>query len=388
MGHKERRAYLEAIRKRYAKADKSSKTAILDEFCEVCGYNRKYAIRLLNKSHEAKPKKRGRKSQYQHPPFIKILTHFWKTTDFICSIRFIALLPEWIPHYEQSFGPIPEDIRRLLLSISRATLDRVLKPLRGRFKKGLSGTKPGSLLRNQIPIRTSNWDIRRPGFMESDTVAHCGNSLAGEFVWSLLMTDILTTWTECRAVWNKDANDVVAKVQEIERELPFPLLGFDSDNGSEFINYALYRHFAHRPTPVCFTRSRPYKKNDNAHVEQKNWAQARHLLGYDRIDNRQALSLINDLYANEWSLYQNHFCPSVKLTSKFRIGSRYRKVYDTPRTPYQRVLESPEIAQSIKERLKAEHQRLNPFELKNAIVRKQKAIFALVRVTSILSRRI
>jgi hypothetical protein len=224
--------------------------------------------------------------------------------------------------------------------------------------------------------------------MEADTVAHCGTSLAGEFVWSLIMTDIHTAWTEGRAVWNKGSQGVIEQVKDIERHIPFVLRGFDCDNGSEFLNYHLERYFAVRKDPVKFTRSRPYKKNDNAHVEQKNWAQARHLLGYDRIENPDTLPLINDLYANEWSLYQNHFCPSLKLKSKIRIGSRYRKTYASPKTPYQRILESPDISSDVKQTLKLTHGSLNPFQLKKTIERKLNAIFKLVTVTSFVRHRI
>jgi hypothetical protein len=202
------------------------------------------------------------------------------------------------------------------------------------------------------------------------------------------MTDIQTTWTECRAVWNKGSDDVVTQVTHIEQSLPFVLLGFDCDNGSEFLNHHLVRYFAQRDNPVHFTRSRPYRRNDNAHVEQKNWAHPRQLLGYDRLDNPALVPLINDLYAKQWSLYQNHFCPSVKLASKTRIGSRYRKTYEKPQTPYQRVMDSPHVGEEVKMRLMTTHSGLNPFLLKNAIERKLQAIFRQVSVTPFVRQRI
>ena len=388
MGHKEKEAYREAIRQRYAHSNRAGKKQILDEFCAICRYNRKYAIRLLGKRKKKQKAKRGRRPTYAEPLFIKALQYIWKTSDFMCSRRLKVVIPVWLPFYEQSFEPLAEEIRARLLSVSRSTLDRVLRPLRARIGKGLCGTKPGSMLRNQIPIRTDNWDITQPGFMEADTVAHCGTSLAGEFVWSLIMTDIHTAWTEGRAVWNKGSHGVVEQVKDIERRIPFALCGFDCDNGSEFLNYHLERYFAVRQDPVKFTRSRPYKKNDNAHVEQKNWAQARHMLGYDRIENPDTLPLINDLYANEWSLYQNHFCPSLKLKSKIRIGSRYRKTYEEPKTPYQRIMESTCIASEVKQGLELTHCALNPFQLKKTIERKLKTIFNLVTVTSFVRHRI
>ena len=224
--------------------------------------------------------------------------------------------------------------------------------------------------------------------MEADTVAHCGNSLAGDFAWSLVLTDIHTTWTECRALWCNGAHNVISQVTDIEQHLPFGLIAFDCDNGSEFLNHHLVKYFSERIPPVKFTRSRPYKKNDNAHVEQKNWTHPRHLLGYDRIDNPNAIPLINDLYTHEWSLYQNHFCPSMKLKSKVRVGSKYYKKYETPTTPYQRVLDATEVPKESKQRLQSIHETLNPFQLKRTIDKKLNAIFKLVSVSSIVRQRI
>jgi len=270
-----------------------------------------------------------------------------------------------------------------------ATIDRLLKPVRvAHGRKGLSGTRPGSLLKNQIPIRTHFWDVSQPGFMEADTVAHCGNSLAGDFVWSLTMTDILTTWTENRATWSKGAQGVLVQIQDIETRLPFALLGFDRDNGSEFLNYHLVRYFTDHPSVTSFTRSRPYKKNDNAHVEQKNWSHVRQLSGYDRFDEPSLVDIMNDLYANEWSLYQNHFCPSMKLREKQRINSKYYKKYDPPQTPYHRALASDWVTDKAKQRLEAIHQSLNPFILKRTIEKKLRVIFQQVKVTSNVRQRI
>ena len=243
-------------------------------------------------------------------------------------------------------------------------------------------------LRNQIPIRTHNWDISQPGFMEADTVAHCGNSLAGDFIWSLTLTDIHTGWTECRATWNNGATGVIQQIKNIEASLAFELKGFDCDNGSEFLNHHLVRYFSNHKPKVKFTRSRPYKKNDNAHVEQKNWSYVRQLLGYDRLDNPKLVELINRLYANQWSLYQNHFCPTLKLLEKKRINSKYYKKYETPQTPYQRLMLSSHISDDNKKALNNLHQTLDPFVLKRQIDRQLKAIFKLVPVTSNVRKRI
>ena len=243
MGQKEKAAYLSAIKQRYRTAGRVGKKRILDEFCAICGYNRKYAIQLLNKTVSQHKAKRGKKPKYREPLFLEALTRIWKASDFMCSRRLKTTIPMWLPFYEQSFEPLSDDIRSLLLGISRSTLDRVMHPLRARYGRGLCGTKPGTMLRNQIPIRTDNWDITCPGYMEADTVAHCGNSLAGDFAWSLLLTDIHTAWTECRAVWNKGAHNVIEQVTHIEQHLPFTLLAFDCDNGSEFLNHHLVRYF-------------------------------------------------------------------------------------------------------------------------------------------------
>lgn len=390
MGTKEKRAYLDAIRARYRRSGRSAKQRILDEFCSVCGYNRKYAIRLLGRLQPRPKAKRGRKPRYGTTVegFMKVLERIWTASDFMCSRRLKVIIAQWLPHYEDVYGPLRPALRTLLLTISSASLDRHLRAYRVRSGKGRCGTKPGSMLRNQIPVRTDNWDISRPGYMEADTVAHCGTSIAGDFVWSLTLTDIHTGWTESRAVWNKGADDVLRQIHDIEQHLPFKLLAFDCDNGSEFLNHHLVRYFMDRSSPVAFTRSRPYHKNDNAHVEQKNWAHARHLLDYYRICNPELLSPINALYANQWSLYQNLFCPSMKLTSKQRIRSRYRRTYDTPQTPYERLIRSPHVPKNTKQQLALLRQQHNPFQLRKTIDAKLKAIFKLIPVTSIVRQRI
>jgi hypothetical protein len=390
MGKNERQAYLKAIRARYRRASKKAKAGILDEFCAVCGYHRKYAIRLLSQRCITRQRRRpGRKPIYPSPELLSALKRLWFACDQMCSKKLKAAIPLWLPFYEVTYEPLTTETQNKLRSISAATIDRLLSPVRLKHgRKGLGGTKPGSLLKNQIPIRTHHWDVSQPGFMEADTVAHCGNSLAGDFVWSLTMTDIHTTWTENRATWNKGAQGVLAQIQAIEANLPFTLQGFDCDNGSEFLNYHLVRYFTEHPKVVSFTRSRPYKKNDNSHVEQKNWSHVRQLFGYDRFDDPLLPPLMNDLYTNEWSLYQNHFCPSMKLLEKQRINSKYRKKYDAPQTPYQRVMASAQVTSKAKEHLKTVHQSLNPFILKQDIEKKLQAIFQYVIVTSNVRQRI
>jgi len=265
-------------------------------------------------------------------------------------------------------------------------MDRILESARLTTKKGLSGTKPGTLLKNQIPIRDNNWDIDRPGFMEADTVAHCGNTLIGDFVWSLTMTDIYSGWTENRAVWNKGSTGILKQIKDIENALPFELKGFDCDNGSEFLNHCLLKYFTENGKNTKFTRSRPNKKNDNAHVEQKNWTQVRQLLGYDRLEDESCVELINDLYTKDWSLFNNYFRPSQKLLEKTKINSKYIKKYDIPKTPYLRLIESEHISQLKKDELMNIFKNLNPFEIKDEISRKLKAILKNISVTSNVRR--
>lgn len=384
MGHDEKKSYLADIRSRYRKSDRKGKAAILNEFCIICHYHRKHAIRLLGapfRRAKPKPRKRGSKSTYNQPCILEPLIKIWLASYQMCSKKLKAALPLWLPFYEVEYGRLADEVRIKLLKMSPATIDRLLKPSKVQYKrKGLSGTKPGTLLKNQIPIRTDNWDITKPGFCEADTVAHCGNSLLGNFVWSLTLTDIYSGWTENRAIWGKGSVGVIEQIRDIEENLPFKLLGFDCDNGSEFLNHHLVRYFDNRPKEqvVQFTRSRPYRKNDNAHVEQKNWTHVRQLLGYDRFENASLIPLINDLYGKEYSLLQNYFCPSVKLISKERVNSKYYKKYDKPQTPCQRLLTSVDVPDEVKERLITTSKLFNPFELKRCIENKLKNIFKLV----------
>jgi hypothetical protein len=365
-----KKEYLEKMRGRYARArGRQYKSRLVDEVVEVGGYSRKHAIKLLNGLGSA-PRAIRRSGPKEHygPEVVAVLKRLWFGSDQLCGKRLKAALSLWLPHYEKEYGRLPKAVREKLSRISAATIDRLLKPTRAKVRpKGKGGTRPGRWLKNQIPINTDQWDEKRPGFMEADTVAHCGDSLEGDFVWSLVFTDIATGWTEMRACWNKGAAGIIAAVRDIEGKLPFELLGFDCDNGSEFLNHHLWRYFTERKKPVKYTRSRPYHKNDNAHVEQKNWTHVRCLLGYDRLDNPQLTEAINALYSGPWQLYHNHFCPSVKLVEKRREGARYIKRHDEPKTPLTRLLESRVLPPREAAALRQQHQALNPFELKRQI---------------------
>ncbi len=339
---------------------------ILDAFCMAAGLNRKYAISLLRNPPEKNGRRRGRpgrKKKYS-AAVIDVLEGIWEAADYPWSVRLKSMLRLWLPYVKN----LSSEVEQAVLEISPRSIDRYLRERRTADRRKLYGrTKPGTLLKHHIPIRTDRWDVQDPGWCEIDLVSHSGPCADGEFAHSLNFTDIHSTWTETRAVLSKAQTGIVAAIEWIRVALPFRLLGIDSDNGSEFINGHLYRYCLRNK--VQFTRGRPYKKDDNAHIEQKNWTHVRRLVGWERIDTRAAVDALNDLYAKEWRLMMNLFQPSVKLIRKERIGSRTRRVYDAPRTPLDRLLadnpRSPELA-----RLAALRATLNPFELSDIIERK------------------
>lgn len=385
MNRREKWYYFESFRWEYHRAGKKRKGSILDKLSAMFDYDRKYAIKLLKREKsvsQARANKRGRKSKYDEPQFKRALTKLWFLTDQMCSKLLKEAIPHWLPYFEAHFGRLTPDVRKKLLMISPASIDRILKPTKAKIGKGKSGTKPGSMLRNQIPISTVCWDETLPGFLEADTVAHCGGSIEGNYINSITMVDIATTWTELRATWNKGAHGVMEQVEDIENSLPFPILGFNPDNGSEFLNYHLLSYFTDKETNklrVAFTRSRAYKKDDNAHVEQRNWSHARQLLGYQRLDVPDLVPLINDLCKNEFSLLRNHFYPTFKVEQKVMIKTRCRRIYGDPITPYHRVLNSSHVSDDVKQRLKKQHASLDPINLKLELERKLKKIFALLK---------
>ena len=384
MSRTSKREYLDEIFfwYKYAKT-KPEKNDLINQASKICKYHRKHIIRLLNRHKKPlKPKshkKRGRRSKYFTPEVIVILHRIWLTANMPCGKRFKAIIGLWLPAYIQEYGSIEPFVEEKLLSISAATLDRLLVKERKKHKhKGRCTTKPGTLLKKHIPIKTEQWDETRPGFLEADTVAHCGDTLIGDFIYTIDTVDIATGWTEQRAIFRKEHQAVLEQIKDIEQSIPFKLLGFDCDNGSEFLNWHLLRYFEYpRTNPVMFTRSRPYHKDDNAHIEQKNWTHVRHLFGYHRLDNPQAVELMNDLYKNEWRAFHNFFSPSVKLISKKQVSAKTIKKYDSPKTPYQRLMESKDIDRKTKDNLKAQLASLNPFMLKRVIEGKLDKIMAL-----------
>ncbi len=354
------------MRQRYVMRNREGRSRMIDEVCEQWGYSRKHAIKLLGAKAGwggdlVRPK--GRPVDYGDE-VADVLWQIWKVSEQPCGKRLAAVRKLWLPHYEARSGKLSRELKKKVLAISAAQIDRLLAARKVRVgARGRSGTKPGGLLKNQIPIRTDNWDIDRPGYLEADTVAHCGGSLEGNFVWSVTYTDIHTGWTANRAVWNKGAAGIVAATREIEAELPFEVLGFDCDNGSEFLNWHLVRYFQERSRPVGLTRSRPYHKDDNGHVEEKNWTRVRQLFGYDRFGDPDLLEAMNTIYREVWEPLHNFFLPSMKLISKERHGAKIKRRHDQPRTPCDRLLESEHISGKTKARLRKARAALNPFEL-------------------------
>src|SRR5712692_2501903 len=338
MGRGSRWEYFRAIFFRYREAVRKEKSRILEEFCRVCGYNRKYAIRKLNGAPPGeKPARKRRRSRPRYgSQVISILHEVWEAAGYPWSVRWKALVPLWLPWIGKRFR-LPIVVERQLLSIGARQIDRRLADRKRRLKRRLYGrTKPGTLLKHHIPVRTDNWDVTVPGFAEVDLVSHSGNCGEGRFAYSLNFTDIHTAWVETGAILGKDRETVREALEEIREQLPFALRGIDSDNGSEFINDSLWRYCQDRR--IQFTRGRPYKKDDNAHIEQKNWTHVRKLLGWDRFDTQRALRAMNDFYRRDWRLMMNLFQPSVKLIKKVRVGSRLTRRYDAAQTPLDRLL--------------------------------------------------
>ena len=382
MGNKGRWEYLQAIYGRYRKAGRKGKKVILSEFCANTGYHRKYAIRLLNGARPEKRRTRRerRRGVSYNSETLAVLTAVWEAAGYPWSVRLKALLPQWMAWIRKRYRMRPE-IEKQLLQISPRQMDRRLKAQKTRRRRRLYGrTKPGFLLKHHIPVKTDRWDVAIPGFTEVDLVSHSGNSASGEFAHTLNVTDIHSTWTESRAVLGRGEEAVQRALHEIATVLPFPLLGVDSDNGSEFINWHLKGWCDQRQ--IQLTRGRPYKKDDNAHIEQKNWTHVRNLLAWDRYDTHEAVAAMNDLYGNELRLWLNLYLPSVKLLKKVRVGSRVRRVYDAARTPFERVKTCPQADPEKVAKLEELRKRLDPFQLSRIIERK------LERIARLANRRL
>jgi hypothetical protein len=336
---------LSQLRRRYVSAGRQHKRKLIAQAVELLGYHRKAAIRALRnrpKPPAAPALLFGRPREYQPDTLLPILKPIWFAAFQPCGSRLVALLPEWVPAYEQDHRRLEADVRESLLAVSARTLDRLLAPLRVALRRR-GGTKPGSLLRQSIPIR-GEWTEEGPGWLELDTVALCGGTLDDRHLWMLDAVDIRTDWTEQRALENRSQHSTLTQLRDLEASLPFPLLGVDSDNGGEFINHHVVAWTGQRPQPVLFTRSRPYHKNDNAHVEQRNWTHVRQQFGYERYDNPPVAPLINALCKGALGQLQNHFLPTHKLEKKARKEGRTVRIYGAAQTPLARVLAAPQVS--------------------------------------------
>jgi hypothetical protein len=387
---KERKKATAIVAPRYQKARKKEKRLILDEFTKLTGYGRRYASYVL-RSHGRKVRinettvlqsdirKRNprKKAPIYDSEVLEALREIWDIMDYLCGKRLAPVLKEVIIRLERC-GEIRilEKVREKLFRISPATIDRLLAKERKKQQiKGRSNTKPGTLLRNQIPIRTfSDWNEKKPGFAEIDLVGHDGGDSHGEFAQTLDVTDICTTWTETEAVRNKAQVWVFNALKDIRQRMPFPLLGIDSDGGGEFINDQLFRYC--QQEKITFTRARSYRKNDSCFVEQKNYSIVRRAAGYLRYDTEEELITLNELYRS-LRLYTNFFQPTMKLIEKTRIGSKITKKYDKAQTPYRRVLACPDVSAGDKQALKNLYAKLNPAQLKRQITKLQQKLIRL-----------
>jgi len=372
--------YLRVMWQRYQRASRGERSALLDEVTRVCRYHRKYAMGLLSRA--VPPRPRVRRVARRRPTYgeevIRLLTQVWEAAGYLCAQRLKAALPIWLP-WLQRHALLTPALEAQLLRISPRQIDRRLRDRKRRIKRRLYGTtRPGSLLKHQIPIKTDHWDVTKPGYLEIDLVSHSGASAAGEFLHTLDCVDIQTTWVERQAIMGKSRHGVVQAMTAIEQQLPFPLRGVDSDNGSEFINDHLLAWCQARPAgrTVQFTRSRPYKKDDNAHVEQKNWTHVRKLVGWERYDSPAALHALNALYA-DLRLFQNLFQPSMKLVRKVRVGSRLIRRYATPQTPCERVRACPAVDPQKVAALERILTTTDPFALSQRIDRHLERLWAL-----------
>jgi hypothetical protein len=390
LNYERSRKRIYSLRQKYHRSggSRKKKQEILSEVQELLDCHRKHAVRLMKKREPGWKyggRKRGRKSKYGEPEFLKALHLVRRTMEFRNAEVMRENMAEWLPFIEKHRGEFSLEIRHKLLTISAATMKRYFRRMREQAGKGLSTTRPGSMLRTEVPVCIEAfWESGRPGKMATDTVAHCGVSTQGEYVVSLDAVCPVTHWTAQEACWGKGQSGILQASQQIEKRLPFPLIGWHIDNGTEFMNHAFLRHYTQEPRRNGFslTRSRAYHKNDNCHVEQKNWSVVRRYFGYDRLAFQELVPLINDLYRNELNLYLNHFCRTFKLEQKIAIKSRYRRIYGKPLSPYQRVLNSEHVSDDVKNQLIAQHKSLDPVLLKMQIEQKLRNIFSLFRKLS------
>lgn len=375
MSQHSQRELVQRLQPRYLKADRQEKTKILDEFVAVTGLHRKAAIRRLRQQNQPQRERRGRQKIYTGS-VVSALTKIWRICGGICGKRLQPILADMVASLERHQElKLDQETKRLLLAVSPATIDRLLRPFKSSQRRGQSTTKPGGLLKQQIPVRTfADWDEAQAGFVEIDLVAHCGESTAGQFLYSFTATDIATGWTECFGLQHRSQIAVSAALDQLQQRLPFPLLGIDSDNDTVFLNDLILNYCQTRQ--ITFTRCRPYKKNDQCFVEQKNWSIVRRTIGYQRFESQAAHQLLGEIYA-ELHLYTNLFQPTFKLVSKQRTGAKVYKQYDTPQTPLQRVLDMKLLSPENRDLWQATYRDTNPAQCRRNIDEKVKQLVRL-----------
>lgn len=374
--------YIKLLRKRYRNTEsKKEKGRIISEYCLTFDCHRKHALRVLNNNswkewHAGNLSPEHRRFRRYNHFVLHWLKKLYVAMGYMCSKKMAASMPTWLPYYLQPGLTLA--IKEQLIRMSPATIDRLLRPHRAKIGRGRrSGTRKGykpKYIMQKIPLIDGSIRPTRPGFVQADTVSHCGGNLTGDYAWSLTVTDVYSGWTENRAVWNKLGADTVKAIESIMRSLPFGIEKFNVDNGSEFLNEHFAEYFGLDREDDIATRSRAYKKNDNCFVEQKNFTTVREIFGYDRLDHPDVVRLMNELYRNELSLLHNYFIPQMKLIEKTRVGARYKRTYSKPQTPYQVLMASPDVPDLVKAKLQTVFQTLDPFELRRRAQMKLKLL--------------
>ncbi len=387
MSHEARFEYLKKIQFEYLNSRRSRKNELLNHAEMVTGISRKHLIKRLNRADwgdGAQIERRGRPVVYgldiqEH------LKRIWLLMEQPCGKKMAALIAAIFEKYRLHHPEMTDAQAVLLLTVSAATIDRIAAPWKV-VQGAISTTQPpaGNWYKSAIPVMPKDWNVTAPGRVQVDTVSHCGDSASGAFASTLTMTDIHTHWTEMRATWTKVHQGIIRAFSDIERNLPFSLETVKFDSGSEFMNHAVIGYVRspylnHRKEAIEVFRSRPYRKNDNCYVEQKNLTHVRQFIGYERIDSPEATKILDGIYRELWCPFLNFFMPTFKLIRKERIGSRIRKQYEKPKTPYQRILECPEVPEEQKTRLKAQYESLDPFEMKARIEERLQLFFKTLR---------
>lgn len=381
MSHVSKEEYLESCRRRYPSRNRLGRSAMIDEVSDTLGWDRKHTIKALNgKVSHGGSAKRGSKPTYGDAERA-VITAIWKASEQPCSVRLKETLPLWLESYESRHGKVEEAMRTRILGYSVRTLDRITKPHRGTTQGSRKGRRTGrasNRIKKFVPIRCGPQEFDQPGWMEADTVSHGGGSSSGWFLWSLTLTDFHSGWTELAALWGNSGGEVRAGLERIEKRMPFAMRGFDCDNGSEFLNEIVEAYLLDKKRSVEWTRSRAYKKNDQAHVEQKNFTHVRQLLGYGRFGELELKSMVGDLYEKAWLPMRNHFTPVMKLVEKRRAGGKVSKKYDKPATPCDRLLACPKVDEETKEKLRQTRAGLDPMSLADEVERRLGEIFEIV----------